>query len=100
MVRPAVAGVLAAYLLLFPGAAIVTLIPILFFIEIARVPAFIVIGFWFLLQLGNGFASLGAGMAGGGVAYWAHIGGFIAGLALAAPAAIMQWGSRRRRRSY
>jgi membrane associated rhomboid family serine protease len=90
----AVAGVLGAYLLLFPGAAVITIIPIFFFIEVARVPAYLVIGFWFVLQLGNGLASLGSGMAGmTGVAWFAHIGGFIAGLALAAPVAIA---SRRR----
>jgi membrane associated rhomboid family serine protease len=90
----AVAGVLGAYLLLYPGATVVTIIPVFFFIEIARVPAYLVIGFWFLLQLGSGLASLGAGVAEtGGVAYFAHIGGFVAGLALAVPAAIA---SRRR----
>jgi membrane associated rhomboid family serine protease len=94
----AVAGVLAAYLLLFPGAAIVTLIPIFIFIEVARVPAFIVIGFWFVLQIGNGVASLGTSAANaGGVAWFAHIGGFVAGLVLAAPAAIAHWAGRRRR---
>lgn len=78
----AIAGVLGAYLVLYPGAAIVTLIPIFFFIEVARVPAFLVIGFWFLLQLGSGVASLGS-VASGGTAWFAHIGGFIAGLLVA-----------------
>lgn len=78
----AVAGVLGAYLVLYPGAAIVTIIPIFFFIEVARVPAFLVIGFWFLLQLGNGVASLGD-VASGGVAWFAHLGGFAAGLGVA-----------------
>jgi len=91
----AIAGILAAYLLLYPGARVVTIIPVFFFIEIARVPAYLVIGFWFVLQLGNGLASLGGALAGvGGTAWFAHIGGFVAGLVLAAPVA---WSSRRRR---
>ncbi|MDY0341844.1 MAG: rhomboid family intramembrane serine protease, partial [Coriobacteriia bacterium] len=61
----AIAGVLAAYLLLYPGASIVTIIPVFFFIEVARVPAYLVIGFWFVLQLGSGLASLGASAATG-----------------------------------
>lgn len=94
----AVAGVLGAYILLFPGAAVLTVIPIFIFIEVARVPAYLVIGFWFVLQLGNGLASLGADMtANGGVAWFAHIGGFVAGLLLALPAAISARGKRRNR---
>lgn len=91
----AIAGVLGAYLLLFPGAAVVTIIPIFVFIEVARVPAYLVIGFWFVLQLGSGLASLGAEATAGGVAWFAHIGGFCAGLLLALPEALR---SRRRRR--
>lgn len=80
----AVAGVLAAYAVLFPGAAVLTLIPIFFFVEVTRVPAVFVIGFWFLLQLGNGVASLAPGVAeAGGVAWFAHLGGFGAGLMIA-----------------
>ncbi|MDP2299336.1 MAG: rhomboid family intramembrane serine protease, partial [Actinomycetota bacterium] len=91
----AVAGVLGAYLLLYPGATVITVIPIFIFIEVARIPAFLVIGFWFILQLGSGLASLGAATAEtGGVAWFAHIGGFVAGLALTAPVAIA--GRRRR----
>ena len=80
----AVAGVLAAYVVLYPGASIVTIIPIFFFIEVARIPAIFVIGFWFLLQVGNGFASLAPGVTeAGGVAWFAHLGGFGAGLTFA-----------------
>ncbi|PKQ20402.1 MAG: rhomboid family intramembrane serine protease [Actinobacteria bacterium HGW-Actinobacteria-6] len=80
----AVAGVLAAYVVLYPGASIVTIIPIFFFIEVARIPAILVIGFWFLLQVGNGFASLAPGVTEtGGVAWFAHLGGFGAGLTIA-----------------
>lgn len=95
----AIAGVLGAYLLLFPGASVVTIIPVFIFIEVARVPAYLVIGFWFVLQLGSGLASLGAGAAAGGVAWFAHIGGFCAGLLFALPAALRSR-SRRRPRAY
>lgn len=94
----AIAGVLGAYLVLYPGAAVVTLIPIFFFIEVARVPAFLVIGFWFLLQLGNGVASLGD-IASGGTAWFAHIGGFAAGLVVAALVALWERARRPRYRS-
>jgi len=94
----AIAGVLGAYAILYPRASIVTIIPIFFFIEVATVPAFLVIGFWFLLQLGNGFASLAPEVAqGGGVAWFAHIGGFAAGLAIALAYAAQQQLSRRYR---
>jgi membrane associated rhomboid family serine protease len=93
----AVAGVLGAYLLLYPGAAVVTVIPVFVFIEVARVPAYLVIGFWFVLQLGSGLASLGAGAAEmGGVAWFAHIGGFALGVLLAVPAALQRRRPRQR----
>jgi membrane associated rhomboid family serine protease len=75
----AISGVLGSYLILFPNARVLTVFVVLFFIEIARLPAFIIIGFWFLLQV---FSGLFSGVAGGGVAYFAHIGGFIAGLVM------------------
>jgi hypothetical protein len=82
----AISGVLGAYLLLFPGARVVTLIPIFFFIQVAELPAIVVLGFWFVLQFFNGIASLGMSTAGmGGVAWWAHIGGFVAGCLLVFP---------------
>ena len=73
----AVAGVLGAYLLLFPQARILTLMFIFFFIRMIRVPALVVLGFWFLMQL--------LGVTSGaetGVAFFAHIGGFVAGLVM------------------
>ncbi|MBX6752814.1 MAG: rhomboid family intramembrane serine protease [Thermorudis peleae] len=79
----AISAVMGAYLVLYPGGLIRTLtflgwIPLLFY-----VPALIWIGIWFVLQLFSGLASLGVEtMATGGVAYWAHIGGFIAGMIL------------------
>jgi len=78
----AIAGVLGVYLVLFPRAPVRVLIPAFYFWRIARLPALIVLGFWFVLQLFNGALSLGAGnFATGGVAWFAHLGGFVAGLA-------------------
>lgn len=76
----AIAGVLAAYLVLYPHARVVALVPIFIFLQFMEIPAFIFIALWFGLQFFSGLGSLGG--AGGGVAYWAHIGGFLAGLAL------------------
>lgn len=76
----AISGVLAAYLILYPSARVLTVIPVIFFIEIVRIPAIILIGFWFVLQILSGLLSIGD--AGGGVAYFAHIGGFLGGLAM------------------
>ncbi len=81
----AIAGVLAAYLLFFPAARVDTLIFLGFFSRIASLPAILVLGLWFVLQLFNGALSVGAGAATGGVAYFAHIGGFVAGLLLCIP---------------
>lgn len=75
----AVAGVLGAYLLLFPHARVIVAIPFGFFIHTMRVPAGLVLGFWFILQI---FNSASAGDQAGGIAWGAHIGGFIAGMAL------------------
>lgn len=74
----AVSGVLGAYLLLFPRARILTLLTLGFFVRLIEVPAMVVLGIWFLLQSLN---ALG-GPAGGGVAWYAHLGGFLAGIAL------------------
>ena len=87
----AIAGILGAYLLLFPGARILTLFFIIIFVKLIRIPAIIILGFWFIIQL------LGAGSTGTNVAFFAHIGGFISGLILVK---LFQPGrSRRRRRS-
>ena len=77
----AIAGVLGAYLILFPRAHVMTLIPIGFFIAVRELPALLILGLWFVMQIFSGVASIGAA-EGGGVAWWAHIGGFVAGLAL------------------
>jgi membrane associated rhomboid family serine protease len=82
----AIAGVLGAYLLLYPRARVLTAVIIIFFIELVRIPAVIVIGLWFLLQLGTGLLSIqGVGQQSGGVAYFAHVFGFGAGALLAIP---------------
>ncbi len=77
----AVSGVLGAYLILFPHAGILTLLVLGFFIRMIRVPAIIVLGFWMVVQLINGLAGLGRSES-GGVAWFAHVGGFAAGLIL------------------
>jgi hypothetical protein len=78
----AIAGVLGAYLLLFPRARILTIIPLVILFPIIEVPAFVFLGFWFILQVIQAYLSGGLEEAGGGVAWWAHAGGFIAGAAL------------------
>ncbi len=77
----AIAGVLAAYMLFFPRARVVTLILLIIFPWFVNIPAVIFIFIWFILQFFSGVASLGVATS-GGVAYWAHVGGFIAGLLL------------------
>jgi len=74
----AISGVLAAYLIMFPAARVLTLVFFVFFFRVVPIPAIIVLGFWFLLQVLNA----GPMDPGGGVAVFAHIGGFVAGLAL------------------
>lgn len=78
----AIAAVLGAYLILYPRSRVVTLIPLGYFIRLTMVPAAIVLGLWFVLQLFQGVLSLG-GPDVGGVAFWAHIGGFVVGVVLA-----------------
>jgi membrane associated rhomboid family serine protease len=76
----AIAGVLAGYLVLFPRARVVTIIFIVFFFTIVELPALFFLGFWFLQQVLFGYFDLNSGGVGGGVAYFAHIGGFVFGL--------------------
>jgi membrane associated rhomboid family serine protease len=77
----AIAAVLGAYALLYPRARVVTLVFIIFFVTILRLPALIVLGGWFLLQLLDFSKVMSGPLGGGGVAYLAHIGGFLFGLA-------------------
>lgn len=80
----AIAGVLGAYFLLYPTARVVTLVPIFFFLQVVEIPAFAFLFFWIFIQFLNGTATVtaSAAEAGGGVAWWAHIGGFVAGMLL------------------
>lgn len=77
----AIAGVLGGYLLRFPRARIYTLIFLGFFVQVVRIPALIVLGFWFIIQLLNAGVSVGA-QAMSGTAWFAHVGGFVAGFLL------------------
>ena len=78
----AISGVLAGYLLLLPQGVVRLFIFFGFFYRITKVPALLFILVWFVIQLFSGVASLGVVAEGGGVAYWAHIGGFVAGILL------------------
>src|SRR5438132_8830075 len=87
----AIAGVLGAYIVLFPKQRVTTLIPIFIFVTVREVPAIFLLGFWIVMQLFFGAASMGGDLQrSGGVAYFAHIGGFVAGMIL-----IMLLGGRR-----
>ena len=76
----AISGILGAYLVKYPRAKVVVIIPVIWFLLVRSIPAVIVLGFWFVLQLFSGIGSLGK--QGGGIAFWAHIGGFVAGVLL------------------
>jgi membrane associated rhomboid family serine protease len=78
----AIAGILGSYLILFPGVKVRGVVPIGRLSQMAEWPAWAVLGLWFVLQLVSGFGSLGADSAYGGVAFFAHIGGFVAGIVL------------------
>jgi membrane associated rhomboid family serine protease len=79
----AIAGVLGAYLVLFPWSRVKTLLFLGFFITWTDLPAPLFLIIWFVIQFFSGTLSLGAGAAAGGVAFWAHIGGFVAGVLIA-----------------
>jgi membrane associated rhomboid family serine protease len=74
----AVAGVLGAYLVLFPRSRVASLVPIFFIFTVVEIPAFIFLVFWFVSQLYSGWLSI-QGVAGSGIAWWAHVGGFVFG---------------------
>src|SRR5262245_21368481 len=78
----AIAGVMGAYFVLYPRSRIVTLIPLFFFFQVVEVPAIFFLGIWFLMQFISGVGSLGIaiGRNTGGVAVWAHVAGFVAGI--------------------
>jgi membrane associated rhomboid family serine protease len=79
----AIAAILGAYLVLYPRARITSLVFLGFFYQLIDVPALLVLAFWFVLQLIDGLASLGVSSSGGGVAFFAHIGGFVFGAGVA-----------------
>jgi membrane associated rhomboid family serine protease len=92
----AISGVLGAYLLLFPGARVLAVIPIFIFLHLIQVPAWIFVGLWAAVQLLQGALSLG-GPDTGGVAWWAHIGGFAVGFAWIVRSPKLRRPPRRRR---
>ena len=78
----AIAGVMGAYFVLYPRSRVLTAVFFVIFMDLIEIPAIFFLGIWFLMQLFSGVGSLGAHAADGGVAFWAHIGGFLAGLAI------------------
>ncbi len=78
----AIAGVMGGYLLLYPKARVDVLFFIVIFVQVIAVPAWVVLSIWFVVQL---FSGIGAADMAGGVAYWAHAGGFVAGIAFTLP---------------
>jgi membrane associated rhomboid family serine protease len=80
----AIAGVLGSYLIMYPGVRVMGIIPLGFFAYFTEWPAWIVLGMWFVVQLFSGVASLGVETMTGGVAFFAHIGGFVAGVIITA----------------
>ena len=79
----AIAGVMGAYFVLYPRSRIVTLIPIFFFFHVIEVPAIFFLGVWFVMQFLSGVGSIVASLSGGpsgGIAFWAHVAGFVAGV--------------------
>lgn len=89
----AIGGVLGAYLLLYPRARVLALVPIVVFVRLMWVPAVVFLGLWFVFQLVGGLGSVGASA---GVAFWAHVGGFVAGVVLVKPFVGDDWTSGRR----
>ncbi|HEY2986214.1 MAG TPA: rhomboid family intramembrane serine protease [Candidatus Binatia bacterium] len=77
----AISGVMGAYLVLYPTVRVYTLVPLGFFITSMALPAWVMLGYWFLIQFLSGVVSF-AGEVAGGVAFWAHVGGFVAGVLL------------------
>jgi membrane associated rhomboid family serine protease len=79
----AVAGVMGAYFVLYPHSRIVTLVPLFIFFHVMEVPALVFLGLWFVLQFVSGVGSIAAATGGepaGGIAFWAHVAGFVAGV--------------------
>jgi membrane associated rhomboid family serine protease len=96
----AIAAALGTYIVLYPGARILSLIFLGFFYQLIEVPALVLLGFWFVLQLVNGFGALGAATAQGGVAFFAHIGGFALGVVVGLILRVVGAGTAERGQSY
>jgi len=75
----AISGVLGAYIVLFPRARVLTLVPLIFFFFTVKLPAVVILGYWFAIQFLSGVSSLGTASM-GGTAWWAHTGGFVLGV--------------------
>ncbi len=90
----AISGILGAYIVLYPRAKVLTLVPLLIFWFTVDLPAFLILGYWFVIQFFSGISTVGS-RATGGVAYWAHIGGFVLGVVL-----VGVWPERPRRMAY
>jgi membrane associated rhomboid family serine protease len=78
----AIAGVMGAYFILYPHSRVLTVVFLLFLFDVVEIPAIFLLGIWFLMQLLNGVGSIGVSSVGGGTAFWAHVGGFVAGVAV------------------
>ena len=78
----AISGVMGAYLVLFPRVRVFTLLPLGFYVTTIALPAWAMLVYWAVLQVFGGVTSIVAAQEGGGVAFWAHLGGFVAGVAL------------------
>ena len=93
----AIAGVMGAYFVLYPRARVLTLVPLIFFFTFWWLPAWIVLGYWFIIQFFSGAATAIAytSQTSGGIAFWAHVGGFVAGIVL-----VKVFPTRRRRLRY
>jgi len=92
----AISGVLAAYLLLYPTARVITFIPLFFLPWLVEIPAVFYLGIWFVSQLSNGLLATVTGVQTlGGVAWWAHVGGFVAGLFLTPGLSLRRYAPRR-----
>ncbi len=86
----AIAGVMGAYFVLYPSARVMTLVPIFFFFQLIEIPAFFFLAFWFMMQFFSGSLAITNQALAGGVAWFAHVGGFVAG-------AVLIWLFRKRR---
>jgi membrane associated rhomboid family serine protease len=99
----AIAGVMGAYFVLYPQSRVLTAVFIVFFLDLIEIPAIFFLGIWFLMRFFSGSGSLGASAADGGVAFWAHVVGFLVGVAGSFAACRLrqrrQWSHDRRRRS-